>query len=57
MICLKVEKIEYHSNLSYQVAFTQNLLALTNILIHNHCTNTYNTVEIEYQTKNKKVAS
>lgn len=61
MICLKVEKIEYHSNLSYQVAFSKIskiLLALTNILIDNHCTNTYNAVKIEYQTQNKtKVAS
>lgn len=58
MICLKDEKIEYHSNLSYLVAFTQILLALLNILIDNHCTNTYNAVKIEYQTQNKtKVAS
>lgn len=57
---LKVEKIEYHStgNLFYLVAFTQILLALLNILIDNHCTNTYNAVKIEYQTQNKtKVAS
>lgn len=40
------------------MAFTQILLALLNILIDNHCTNTYNAVKIEYQTQNKtKVAS